>query len=104
MRGVFAGPAIGLPTGSTSDKPPDAVAWTGSTPLTVRPSRISMYIRWRGTRDNIYVGVNIEEVIMPAKKNAIPPEIYQLKVTLLGTSPTIWPRLLVPADMTLAQL
>jgi hypothetical protein len=41
---------------------------------------------------------------MPAKKNAIPAEIYQLQVTLLGTSPPIWRRLLVPANMTLAQL
>jgi len=41
---------------------------------------------------------------MPAKKNAVPREIYQLKVTLLGTSPPIWRRLLVPADATQAQL
>ena len=41
---------------------------------------------------------------MPAKKSAVPPEIYQLKVTLLGTSPPIWRRLLAPADVTLAQL
>ena len=41
---------------------------------------------------------------MPAKKNAVPPEIYQIKITLLGTSPPIWRRLLVPANMTLAQL
>jgi hypothetical protein len=41
---------------------------------------------------------------MPAKKSAVPAEIYQLKVTLLGTSPPIWRRLLVQADLTLAQL
>lgn len=41
---------------------------------------------------------------MPAKRTAVLPEIYQLKVTLLGTSPPIWRRLLVPADLTLALL
>ncbi len=41
---------------------------------------------------------------MPTKKSAIPADIYQIKVTLLGTSPPIWRRLLVPAGMTLAQL
>jgi Plasmid pRiA4b ORF-3-like protein len=41
---------------------------------------------------------------MPTNKNAIPQEIYQIKVTLLGTRPPIWRRLLVPADLTLEQL
>src|SRR5215472_852923 len=62
MPSVFAGLAIGQPTGSTSGEPADAAAWIGDTPLTVGPSRISMSILWRGTRDNIYAGDNIEEV------------------------------------------
>jgi hypothetical protein len=33
-----------------------------------------------------------------------PQEIYQIKVTLLGTDPPIWRRLLVPANLTLEQL
>jgi hypothetical protein len=41
---------------------------------------------------------------MPTKKSVVPLEIYQIKVTLLGTSPPIWRRLLAPADLTLAQL
>ena len=41
---------------------------------------------------------------MARKNRALPAEIYQLKVTLLDTSPPIWRRLLVPADLTLAQL
>jgi hypothetical protein len=41
---------------------------------------------------------------MSAKNSAVPPEIYQLKVTLLDTNPPIWRRLLVPAELTLAQL
>lgn len=41
---------------------------------------------------------------MPTRKSAVPAEICQLKVTLLGTSPPIWRRLLVPAGLTLAQL
>lgn len=41
---------------------------------------------------------------MPTKKGTVPPEVFQLKVTLLGTMPPIWRRMLVPANMTLAQL
>jgi hypothetical protein len=41
---------------------------------------------------------------MPTKKIENPEEIYQIKVTLLGTSPPIWRRLLVPATLTLEQL
>jgi hypothetical protein len=41
---------------------------------------------------------------MAAKEIQTARDIYQLKVTLLGTDPPIWRRLLVPADMTLAQL
>jgi hypothetical protein len=40
---------------------------------------------------------------MPSKKAAIPQEIYQIKVTLLGTKPPIWRRLLAPAGMTMAR-
>ena len=41
---------------------------------------------------------------MPTKMSAVPAEIFQLKVTLLGTRPPIWRRLLVPANLTLAAL
>ena len=41
---------------------------------------------------------------MARRKNDGPQVTYELKVTLLGTRPPIWRRLLVPAEMTLAQL
>jgi hypothetical protein len=41
---------------------------------------------------------------MPAKKSTVPSEVFQLKITLLGTMPPIWRRLLVPSNLTLAQL
>ncbi|MGD1103066.1 MAG: plasmid pRiA4b ORF-3 family protein [Terriglobia bacterium] len=41
---------------------------------------------------------------MSSKKIGIPQEIYQIKVTLLGTRPPIWRRLLVPAGLTLEHL
>ena len=41
---------------------------------------------------------------MPTKKLESSQEIYQIKVTLLGSRPPIWRRLLVPAELTLGQL
>ena len=41
---------------------------------------------------------------MATKKTSTPKEIYQIKITLLGTRPPIWRRLLVPAKLTLEQL
>ena len=41
---------------------------------------------------------------MPAKRINPAQDIYGIKVTLLGTKPPIWRRLLVPASMTLAKL
>jgi hypothetical protein len=41
---------------------------------------------------------------MATKRFDTAQDIYQLKVTLLGTNPPIWRCLLVPADLTLAQL
>jgi hypothetical protein len=41
---------------------------------------------------------------MATKRTNPPQDIYQVKVTLLGTKPPIWRRLIVPASMTLAKL
>jgi hypothetical protein len=41
---------------------------------------------------------------MPTKKSTVQTEVFQLNVTLLGTMPPIWRRLLVPANITLGQL
>jgi hypothetical protein len=38
------------------------------------------------------------------KENESSGEIYQIKISLLGSRPPIWRRVLVPADMTLARL
>jgi hypothetical protein len=41
---------------------------------------------------------------MPAKDKTPVPEIFQIKVALVGSDPEIWRRLLVPASITLAAL
>ena len=41
---------------------------------------------------------------MATKRINTAQDIYGIKVTLLGTKPPIWRRLLVPASMTLAKL
>jgi hypothetical protein len=38
------------------------------------------------------------------KQPGIPVEVYVVKVTLLGTSPPVWRRILVPRDITLQHL
>ena len=41
---------------------------------------------------------------MPTERKSSGNEIYQIKVTLLRTAPPIWRRLLIPSDITLADL
>src|SRR6476620_3064033 len=40
---------------------------------------------------------------MSAETVLLPSQIFQLKITLSGTKPPIWRRVLAPADLTLAQ-
>jgi len=58
MRLAIAEHAIGLPTGSRSVKPPGAVAWTATIALTVKPSKISTFIRWWETRGSDYAATS----------------------------------------------
>jgi hypothetical protein len=41
---------------------------------------------------------------MATMKIEVPQEVFQIKITLLGSKPPIWRRLLVSADMTLERL
>jgi hypothetical protein len=41
---------------------------------------------------------------MPRKKAAEPRLIFQIKINLLGSKPSIWRRVLVPSDFTLEEL
>jgi hypothetical protein len=74
-----------------------------------RAAAATVIRRWRRPVANrsrlspLYLNMG-ESLTMPAKQGAVPPEVYQLKVTLLGTNPPIWRRLLGPASLTLAQL
>jgi hypothetical protein len=38
-------------------RPPDAVAWTGSTKATVKPSKTSMSIRWSAMPGDTYAAI-----------------------------------------------
>src|ERR1019366_7243817 len=53
----FEEPATGPPTGSMLGRPPDAVACTGSTKATVKPSKTSMSIRWSAMPGDTYAAI-----------------------------------------------
>ena len=53
----FEEPATVPPTGSMLGRPPDAVAWTGSTKPTVKSSKISMSIRWSVMPGDTYAAI-----------------------------------------------
>jgi hypothetical protein len=76
--------------GAQSSSPRDQ----GYLPLPAEAQRAAAPLGSLRPRRTYYVGEN----------SAVPPEIYQLKVTLLDTNPPIWRRLLVPSELTLAQL
>lgn len=61
---------------------------------------------WRDSRADVIwtSGVSYNPRILTRKTTPMLSEIYQIKVTLRGTRPPIWRRLLVPAELTLEQL
>ncbi|HEY7617888.1 MAG TPA: plasmid pRiA4b ORF-3 family protein [Terriglobales bacterium] len=63
-----------------------------------------MFIRWRRTRDNISAGVNIEEVDYAGDEERRSNGNLSDQSHAARHKPTDRRRLLVPADMTLAQL
>src|SRR2546422_7260999 len=80
-----------------------ASTWVGSTPS--RGARMAGGWRhvgmrvWSGYGTSPFRGNNMAALRKPS---AAP--IYQLKVTLKGSKPPIWRRILVPADVNLAKL
>ena len=53
----FRGTCYRAATGSMLDRPPDAVAWIGSTKPTPTPSKTSMSIRWSVMPADIYAAI-----------------------------------------------
>ncbi len=63
----------------------------------------------KGVADVNLVGLIVREVkiaggFMPRKKATTPDQVYQLKITLWGSKPQVWRRVLVPEQFTLHQL